>query len=127
LKSCCRHLEVSPKKGEQFDIDGNVKLKLLHELLSKEKMGANSILNFLKRMNCFSNANIALRILLTIHVVVASAERSFFKLKFFNSTWNQPCARNIEWIRFDGDWKWTSRKSWSWKFGVDFCYFDFFF
>lgn len=36
-------------------------------------------------MNCFPNACIAYRILLTIHVTVASAKRSFSKLKLLKS------------------------------------------
>ena len=36
-------------------------------------------------MNCFPNACIAYRILLTIHVDVAFAERSFSKLKLLKS------------------------------------------
>jgi len=36
-------------------------------------------------MNCFSNTIIAYRFLLTIHVTVASAERSFSKLKLLKS------------------------------------------
>ena len=40
-----------------------------------------NILNYLKRLDYFPNAYIAYRILLTIPVTVASAERSFSKLK----------------------------------------------
>lgn len=36
-------------------------------------------------MNCFPNACIAYRILLTIHVTVASAKRTFSKLKLLKS------------------------------------------
>jgi hypothetical protein len=42
-------------------------------------------LNHIKRLDSFSNACIAYRILLTISVTVASAERSFSKLKLIKS------------------------------------------
>ncbi|XP_056694888.1 uncharacterized protein [Spinacia oleracea] len=88
LKSCCYHFEGALKKGEVSDISGNdlfVELKLFRELIPKEKMGAIDLLNFLKRFNCFPNVSIAYRILLTIPVTVASAERSFSKLKLLKS------------------------------------------
>ncbi|XP_031121002.1 uncharacterized protein LOC116024254 [Ipomoea triloba] len=89
LKSCCICLEAALKRDEQCgDIDGNelyIELKLLREILSKEKIGPVSILNSLKQMGCFPNATIAYRILLTIPITVASAERSFSKLKLLKS------------------------------------------
>ncbi|XP_042753619.2 uncharacterized protein LOC111912529 [Lactuca sativa] len=88
LKSCCMSLETSLKKDEQSDIDGNdlyVELKLLLHLLPKEKLTAIDILNFLKRVDCFPITSIAYRIMLTIPVTVASAERSFSKLKILKS------------------------------------------
>ena len=44
-----------------------------------------NILNYIKRLESFSNACIVFRILLTIPVTVASAERSFSKLKLIKS------------------------------------------
>ncbi|XP_031095048.1 uncharacterized protein LOC115999332 [Ipomoea triloba] len=82
LKSCCICLEAALKSDEQGDIDGNelyIELKLLKGILSKENIGAVSILNSLKQMSCFPNATIAYRILLTIPITVASAEMSFSK------------------------------------------------
>ena len=46
---------------------------------------AINVLNYIKRLESFPNACIAFRILLTIHVTVASAERSFSKLKLIKS------------------------------------------
>ena len=40
-----------------------------------------NVLNYLKRLDSFPNAYIAYRILQTIPITVASAERSFSKLK----------------------------------------------
>jgi hypothetical protein len=48
-------------------------------------MGPIEVLNYLKRHDYFPNASIAYRILLTIPVTVASAERSFSKLKLLKS------------------------------------------
>lgn len=89
LRSSCSSLETALRSGEKSNIDGNdlyVELKLLQDFIPKEKnMGPIDILNFLKRLNCFPNATIAYRILLTIPVTVASAERSFSKLKLLKS------------------------------------------
>jgi hypothetical protein len=43
------------------------------------------IINYIKRLYSFPNAYIAYRIMLTILVIVASAERSFSKLKLIKS------------------------------------------
>ncbi|KAL4352561.1 hypothetical protein GQ457_06G002270 [Hibiscus cannabinus] len=63
----------------------NSELKLLRELLPKEKMGAMDLLRFSKQFNCFSNETIAYRILLIIPITVASTESSFSKLKLLKS------------------------------------------
>ncbi|XP_021771501.1 zinc finger MYM-type protein 1-like [Chenopodium quinoa] len=88
LLSCCFNFENALKKGEVSDVDGEdsfVELTWFREFLPKEKMGAIDLLNFVKRYTCFPNATIAYRILLTIPVTVASAERSFSKLKLLKS------------------------------------------
>uniref|UniRef100_A0A7N0RG42 TTF-type domain-containing protein n=1 Tax=Kalanchoe fedtschenkoi TaxID=63787 RepID=A0A7N0RG42_KALFE len=80
--------KVALKNGDCNDVAANelyVELKLLMDLLPKKDMRAIHILNFLKHMNCFRNAIIAYRILLTIPVTVAYAERSFSKLKLLKS------------------------------------------
>ena len=53
--------------------------------MPKEIKTSIDILNYLKRMRCFPTASIAYRILLTIPVTVASAEKSFSKLKLLKS------------------------------------------
>ncbi|XP_020257869.1 zinc finger MYM-type protein 1-like [Asparagus officinalis] len=88
LKACCANLANILKKGSCSDVDGDelfAELLILQNMLPSENMKAIDVLNFLKRMNCFPAASIAYRILLTIPVTVASAERSFSKLKILKS------------------------------------------
>ncbi|XP_050915352.1 uncharacterized protein LOC127130376 [Lathyrus oleraceus] len=88
LKSCCSNFVQVLKHNEQSDIDGNeffAELKLLREMLPEETIRLIDILLFLKGLDCFPNTVIAYRILLTIPVTVASAERSFSKLKLLKT------------------------------------------
>jgi hypothetical protein len=48
-------------------------------------MSASEILKFIKDADCYPNVSIAYRILLTVPVTVASAERSFSKLKLLKN------------------------------------------
>ena len=70
-------------------------------------MGAIEILKFLKRHDCFPNATIAYRVMLTIPVTVASAERSFSKLKllksYLRSTVTQERLNDLAMIALEGD------------------------
>ena len=70
-------------------------------------MGAIEILKFLKRHDCFPNATIAYRVMLTIPVTVASAERSFSKLKllksYLRSTMTQETLNDLAMIALEGD------------------------
>ena len=88
LKSSCDNLGAVLTKDGKSDVDANelyVELKFLQDFIPKENMGPVEILKFLKRHDCFPNASIAYRVLLTILVTVASAERSFSKLKLLKS------------------------------------------
>uniref|UniRef100_A0ACD6ALL4 Uncharacterized protein n=1 Tax=Avena sativa TaxID=4498 RepID=A0ACD6ALL4_AVESA len=95
LRSSCYCLETTLKRGKKTDIDGN-----------KSDIDVD-ILNFLKRMDCFPNATIAYRILLTIPVTVASAERSFSKLKllksYLRSTMTQERLSGLAMIAIEND------------------------
>ena len=70
-------------------------------------MGAIEILKILKRHDCFPNATIAYRVMLTIPVTVASAERSFSKLKllksYLRSTMTQERLNDLAMIALEGD------------------------
>jgi phage terminase small subunit len=89
LKLYCANLEKVMKDDELSDINGKSlfsELRILREMIPKDTKRAIQVLNFLKEMDgCFPNAWIAYRILLTIPVTVASAERSFSKLKLIKS------------------------------------------
>ena len=83
LKKYYVNLESFLKSDNFFEldvIDLFSDLKVLQEILPKEKMTATNILNFIKELN-FPNAYIAYRILLTILVTIISIKRSFSKLK----------------------------------------------
>ncbi|KAK6121516.1 hypothetical protein DH2020_044746 [Rehmannia glutinosa] len=88
LKARCKNLERKLQKKEISDLDGDdlyQELKIIQHMLPRETKTTSAILNFLQRMNCFPNAFIAYKILLTIPVTVASAERSFSRLKLLKS------------------------------------------
>jgi hypothetical protein len=88
LKSSCKSLEAALRKDKKSDIDATdlyVELKFLQDFIPEENMGPVEVLDFLKRHDYFPNASIAYRVLLTIPVTVASAERSFSKLKLLKS------------------------------------------
>jgi hypothetical protein len=88
LKEKCLNLEKSLKHDNLLDIDGLdlfSELNILKEIIRLENDKPIDILNYIKRINSFSNAYIVYRIMLTIPVSVASAERSFSKLKIIKS------------------------------------------
>ncbi|KAK4707971.1 hypothetical protein R3W88_028896 [Solanum pinnatisectum] len=88
LKKYCLNLECSLKHNTHSDIDGLdlfSELKVLRKIIKVEDNTLIEILNQIKRLDSFPNAYIAYRIMLTIPVTVASAERSFSKLKIIKS------------------------------------------
>jgi hypothetical protein len=48
-------------------------------------MTAMEIFEYITKMDCYPNISIAYRILFTVPVIVASAERSFSKLKLLKN------------------------------------------
>ncbi|GKE35928.1 zinc finger MYM-type protein 1-like protein [Tanacetum coccineum] len=88
LMACCSLLEVALKTNYKSDVDANelcVELRLLKNFLPNESLRPIEVLRHLKEIDCFPNAIIAYRVLLTIPVTVAFAERSFSKLKLLKS------------------------------------------
>ncbi|XP_004298173.1 PREDICTED: uncharacterized protein LOC101310988 [Fragaria vesca subsp. vesca] len=89
LMNYCMKLESLLKVGDDSDIIGRdlfYELRYLKGAIPKEAKRAIDVLNYLKqRDECYPNAWVAYRILLTIPVTIASAERSFSKLKLIKS------------------------------------------
>jgi hypothetical protein len=87
LRKCCTSFVASfsqDKSDVELD-DFSSELKVLRESLLEELMLAPKILQFIKAADCYPNVSIAYWILLTIPVTVASAERSFSKLKLLKN------------------------------------------
>ncbi|KAK9734843.1 hypothetical protein RND81_04G166700 [Saponaria officinalis] len=94
MKICSIKLEDALTFGAECDINLAcfcTELQILHVMLPSEAYdgevpwNAIKIAEFVKEMEMFPNILIAYRILLTIPITVASAERSFSKLKLMKS------------------------------------------
>ncbi|XP_022869040.1 uncharacterized protein LOC111388538 [Olea europaea var. sylvestris] len=84
----CIKLENYLKHNTIFDIGMKLfsELRVLREAISANIFGAIDVLDYIKKMSCcYANVWIAYRVLLTIPVTVASAERSFSKFKLIKS------------------------------------------
>ncbi|CAA0831518.1 hAT family dimerisation domain [Striga hermonthica] len=88
LRKCCTTFVKKFSHENKSDVeleDFFSELKVLRSSLPEELMSAVEILQFVKAAECYPNVSIAYRILLTIPVTVASAERSFSKLKLLKN------------------------------------------
>ncbi|CAA7027641.1 unnamed protein product [Microthlaspi erraticum] len=111
LMESCMKLEASLEKDGVSDVDGKhlfMELQFLRGTIPKEITRATEMLEFLKRMNgCYPNTWIAYRILLTIPISVACAERSFSKLKliknYLRSTMSQERLNGLSMISIEQD------------------------
>ena len=83
------NLEKMLTDGDVSDINESdlfTELRYLKEAISKDAKRTIELLNYLKQMDgCYPYAWIAYRIMLTILVTVATAERSFSKFKSIKS------------------------------------------
>lgn len=88
IRKHCQDLQIILTDGEDKDIDA---IDLFEELLILREMVDNNmtalqILTLVKKsLGSFSNVEVALRILLTIPIASAGAERSFSKLKLIKN------------------------------------------
>lgn len=102
LKQKCKSLQLALTDKGNCDVDGvqlHQELSVLHSLLHdcvKSINGPLDVLEYITTNNLsenFPNVTVALRILLTLPVTVASGERSFSKLKlvknYLRSTMSQ--------------------------------------
>jgi len=88
LKKNCLNLKRFLTHKTYSDIDGLdlfLELKILKEVLQINENSPINVLNYIKRLESFPNACIAFKILLTILLTIASAERSFSKLRLIKS------------------------------------------
>ncbi|XP_066333369.1 uncharacterized protein [Miscanthus floridulus] len=88
LNLCCTTLAVAFSHNGSSDIDLNdliSELRVLQSALPERDMTAMEIFEFVTEGDCYPNTSIAYRILFTMPVTVASAERSFLKLKLLKN------------------------------------------
>ena len=88
MKKNCLNLECFLTYETYSDIDDLdlfSEIKILKEFLQINDNSPINVLNYIKMLESFPNACITFRILLTIHVTIASTEISFSKLKLIKS------------------------------------------
>lgn len=88
LRECCTnfHNTFSHCGSSDVDLDDFFsELRILQVTLPDEAMTPIEVLEFVKNIGCYPNIAVAYRILLTTPVTVASAERSFSKLKLLKN------------------------------------------
>lgn len=93
VMKCCKDLEIALTSDDSLSSDINAielceEIIALHRRLKKEESDPQAILQYIcknKLIEIFPNVYVALRILLTIPVTAASAERSFSKLKIIKN------------------------------------------
>ena len=88
LRNCCTNFvkTFSHEKKSHVELNDFLsELQVLQMTLPDDLMSATEILQFVTAADCYPNVSIAYRILLTVPVTVASAERSFSKLKLLKN------------------------------------------
>ncbi|XP_016847832.1 zinc finger MYM-type protein 1-like [Anolis carolinensis] len=112
LKIACQHLQTVLTDGEDHDVNGDDlydELQILPNMLPPGSPPAEALSFITKRgfVHAFPNVYIALRILLTLPVSVASGERSFSKLKliktYLRSTVSQERLSGLATLAIEND------------------------
>jgi hypothetical protein len=88
LTNCCNKFDKTFTFDNSSDVDLNdliSELKILQLTLPDRQMSAMEIFEFVREVDNYPNVVIAYRILFTMPVTVASAERSFSKLKLLKN------------------------------------------
>jgi len=96
-----------------------LELKVLREVLPREIKKPIEELDFLKKFeSCYPNKWVTFRVMLTVPVSVASAERSFSKLKliksYLHSTMSEERLNGLAILSMRGTWleSWTVQVGW---------------
>jgi hypothetical protein len=88
LRECCTNFANTFSFDGSSDVDMNdliLELSVLQLALPDKTMSAMEIFEYVREVDCYPNISIAYRILFTMPVTVASAERSFSKLKLLRN------------------------------------------
>ncbi|KAG2561280.1 hypothetical protein PVAP13_8KG150402 [Panicum virgatum] len=96
LRECCTTFASTFSSKGSSDVDLNdliSELRVLQLSLIDKSMTAMEIFEYIREVDCYPNVSIAYQILFTVPVTVASAERTFSKLKplkdYLRSTMSQ--------------------------------------
>ena len=88
LTDCCTKFAKTFYLHGSSDVELNdliSKLRVMQLNLPDRIMSTMEIFEFVREVYCYSNVSIAYRILFTVFVTVASAKRSFLKLKLLKN------------------------------------------
>ncbi|XP_042027263.1 zinc finger MYM-type protein 1-like [Salvia splendens] len=88
LEDCCTKFAKTFSSHDTSDVEVNdliSELKVLKLSLPERPMSSMDIFEYVRKMDSYPNISIAYRILFTVPVTVASAERSFSKLKLLKN------------------------------------------
>jgi hypothetical protein len=84
LEDCCTRFAKAFSSHDTSDVEVNdliSELKVLKLSLPETPMSSMEIFEYVRKMDSYPNISIVYHILFIVHVMVASAERSFSKLK----------------------------------------------
>ncbi|XP_060861822.1 uncharacterized protein LOC132938833 [Metopolophium dirhodum] len=87
ILNCCKDLEIRLSDNDKKDLNGYdlyEEILIFRHLIDKNTTPLQ-VLSEIKKTNAFPNLNIALRIMLTIPLTSAGAERTFSKLKLIKT------------------------------------------